>query len=68
MVPLAAWRADEHFPMSSTVKTLLCGAVLARVDRGEEWLDRRVDYSTAELVSHSQVRLYLWPNPRIKLH
>ncbi len=27
---LTAWRADERFPMMSTFKVVLCGAVLAR--------------------------------------
>jgi beta-lactamase class A len=31
---LTAWRADERFPMMSTFKVVLCGAVLARVDAG----------------------------------
>ncbi|MGA6647009.1 class A beta-lactamase, partial [Klebsiella sp. K804] len=31
---LAAWRASERFPLMSTFKVLLCGAVLARVDAG----------------------------------
>uniref|UniRef100_UPI0013A700DE serine hydrolase n=1 Tax=Klebsiella pneumoniae TaxID=573 RepID=UPI0013A700DE len=29
---LTAWRADERFPMMSTFKVVLCGAVLAIVD------------------------------------
>ena len=48
-------RADERFPMASTFKALLCGAVLARVDRGEERLGEVVAYSKAELVSYSPV-------------
>lgn len=35
------WRADERFPMCSTFKFLLVAALLARVDRGAERLDRR---------------------------
>ncbi len=36
---LTAWRADERFPMMSTFKVVLCGAVLARVDAGDEQLE-----------------------------
>ena len=38
---LTAWRADERFPMMSTFKVVLCGAVLARVDAGDDsWSER----------------------------
>lgn len=53
--PLAAWRADERFPLSSTFKTPLCGAVLARVDAGQEQRDRRVVYEADALVTYSPV-------------
>lgn len=45
-------RADERFPMCSTFKLLLAGAVLAKVDRDEERLDRVVRYSKADLVAN----------------
>ena len=48
-------RADERFPMSSTFKSLLCGAVLASVDAGQESLDRRVTYTADDLVTYSPV-------------
>lgn len=51
--PLATWRADERFPMSSTFKAALCGAVLARADDGVEDLDRVIPYTTADLVTYS---------------
>jgi beta-lactamase class A SHV len=51
---LAAWRADERFPMMSTFKVLLCGAVLARVDAGDEQLDRRIHYRQQDLVDYSR--------------
>lgn len=41
---LTAWRADERFPMMSTFKVVLCGAVLARVDAGDEQLERKIHY------------------------
>ncbi|MFP3605451.1 class A beta-lactamase [Paraburkholderia sp. SIMBA_053] len=45
--------ADERFPMCSTFKLLVAGAILARVDRGEEDLQRRIVYSQSELVTNS---------------
>ncbi|WP_281078078.1 SHV/LEN/OKP family class A beta-lactamase [Klebsiella quasivariicola] len=52
---LAAWRADERFPLTSTFKVLLCGAVLARVDAGVERLNRRIHYRQQDLVAYSPV-------------
>lgn len=48
-------RADERFPMCSTFKALAAALVLARVDRGEERLDRRVVFSSQDLVTYSPV-------------
>lgn len=48
-------RADERFPLCSTFKFLAAAFVLARVDRGEEQLDRRVVYSESDLVTYSPV-------------
>jgi beta-lactamase class A len=39
------WRADERFVMCSTFKLSLAAAILAKVDRGAEQLDRLVRYS-----------------------
>lgn len=50
-----ALRARERFPMSSTFKSLLCGAVLARVDAGNEDLGRRIRYARKDLVAYSPV-------------
>ncbi|CAB3777630.1 Beta-lactamase OXY-2 [Paraburkholderia ultramafica] len=49
----AGLRADERFPMCSTFKLLAAGAVLTRVDRGQEDLQRRVVFSASELVPNS---------------
>lgn len=49
------YRAHERFPMCSTFKLLAAGAVLARVDRGEERLDRRIAYGTADLLAYAPV-------------
>jgi beta-lactamase class A len=48
-------RADERFPMCSTFKLLAAAHVLARVDRGEERLDRRIFYRQEDLVAYSPV-------------
>lgn len=48
-------RADELFPICSTFKFLAASFVLARVDRGEEQLDRRIVYSDKDLVTYSPV-------------
>ncbi|TDH63368.1 class A beta-lactamase [Dankookia rubra] len=50
-----AHRAGERFPLTSTFKFLAAGRVLARVDRGEEGLDRMVAYTKADLVTYSPV-------------
>jgi beta-lactamase class A len=47
------WRADEPFPLCSTFKFLLVAAVLARVDRGAERLDRRLPVPPGKLVDNS---------------
>ncbi|NEW91615.1 class A beta-lactamase [Rhodopseudomonas sp. BR0M22] len=46
-------RLDERFPMCSTFKVLAAGLVLARVDRKQESLDRRVSYAKSDLVTYS---------------
>jgi beta-lactamase class A len=48
-------RVDERFPMCSTFKALAAAFVLARVDRGEERLDRRVVFAKSDLVPYSPV-------------
>lgn len=50
-----AWRGDELFPLCSTFKCLAASFVLARVDRKEESLDRRIFYSKKDLVTYSPV-------------
>lgn len=46
-------RGDERFPMCSTHKALSAAAVLHRVDRGEERLDRVVHFGAAEVLPYS---------------
>ena len=48
-----AHRADERFPMCSTFKFLAAAQVLARVDRGEEQLQRRIVFARNDLVAYS---------------
>ena len=50
-----AHREDERFALCSTFKFLAAAFVLARVDRGEERLDRSVRFTEADLVSYSPV-------------
>lgn len=49
----ASHRADERFPMCSTFKFLAAAQVLARVDRGEEQLQRRIVFAKKDLVDYS---------------
>ncbi len=48
-------RETERFPMSSTFKSLLCGAVLSRVDANKEDLSNKVTFAKKDLVSYSPV-------------
>lgn len=50
---LAVHRGDERFAMASTFKFVAAAFVLARVDRGEESLDRRIVYGRDQLVTYS---------------
>jgi beta-lactamase class A len=51
----AAHRGDERFLMCSTFKLLLAAAVLQRVDRGEEKLDRRIVFGKDVLLDYAPV-------------
>ncbi len=53
-VPVAH-RGDERFALCSTHKLLAVAFVLARVDSGQESLERRLFYRKDELVSYSPV-------------
>lgn len=50
-----SYRGDELFPMCSTFKCLAAAFVLARVDRKEESLGRRMFYARKDLVTYSPV-------------
>lgn len=49
------YRAEQRFPMCSTFKFLAVAAVLHRVDRTEDQLDRFIPYSTADLLEYAPV-------------
>lgn len=49
------YRSSERFPLCSTFKVLAAAAVLARVDRGEERLDRRIAFGSRDLLEHAPV-------------
>jgi beta-lactamase class A len=49
------YRADERFAMCSTFKTLLVAATLARVDRGQDALDRWIAYGENDLLEYAPV-------------
>ena len=51
----AGHRPEERFPMCSTFKLLLAGAVLARTDAGQDDLERRIRFTKADLVPWSPV-------------
>ena len=48
-------RGEQRFALCSTFKLLAAALVLARVDRGEEQLDRRIVYDRDALVTYSPV-------------
>jgi beta-lactamase class A len=48
-------RAGERFLMCSTFKALLAAHILARVDRKEDGLDRRIVYTKADLLPHAPI-------------
>ncbi|KGD90093.1 hypothetical protein JL37_19170 [Achromobacter sp. RTa] len=58
----AGYRADERFLMLSSFKTLAAAYILARADRGEDRLDRRIPITQADLQEHAPVtRLHVGP-------
>lgn len=50
-----AHRAQERFALCSTFKLLAVGALLARVDRGQEKLDRRARFAAGDLIDNSPI-------------
>ncbi|HEV3105939.1 MAG TPA: class A beta-lactamase [Trinickia sp.] len=52
---IAGRRMDERFPMCSTFKLLAASAILERVDRREENLDRKIVISLDEVLNYAPV-------------
>jgi beta-lactamase class A len=50
-----AYRGSERFLMCSTFKVLAVAAVLARVDRGQEQLERRIVFGRDVLLGHAPI-------------
>src|SRR5258706_1804853 len=50
-----AWRTDERFVMCSTFKASLAAFVLARVDRGEDTLERMIPYGPNDLLDYAPI-------------
>lgn len=48
-------RADERFLMTSTLKSILCGAVLQQVDVGSLDLNERVEIASEDILSYAPV-------------
>jgi beta-lactamase class A len=48
-------RGGERFAMCSTFKFLAAAAILQRVDRGAEHLDRRIEYGEGDLLEYAPV-------------
>lgn len=51
----AGYRGDERFLMLSSFKTLAAACILARADRGEEQLTRRIPIAKSDLEEYSPV-------------
>ena len=49
------YRADERFLMNSTFKTLLCGAVLHRVDEGDIDVDEQIPIEATDILDYAPV-------------
>jgi len=50
-----AWRGAERFPMCSTFKAILAGAILERSTRDSGLLARRIRYTSSDLVTYSPI-------------
>lgn len=48
-------RGEERFPMCSTFKLLAVAGILSRVDRREDTLARRIEFTKGDLVAYSPV-------------
>jgi beta-lactamase class A len=51
----SGWDENALYPLNSTFKFLLAGAILQRVERGQERLDREIPVSSTDILSWSPV-------------
>lgn len=59
------YRSGNLFPICSTFKLLLAGAVLSKVDRGAEQLDRALSFSQADMLDYAPTAKPLLSKGRI---
>jgi len=59
------YRSANLFPMCSTFKLLLAGAVLAKVDKGSEQLDRAIPLTQADMQDYAPLAKVLLPKGRM---
>lgn len=59
------YRSSNLFPLCSTFKLLLAGAVLAKVDRGKETLEREIPLTPADMLDYAPQAKILLPKGRI---
>lgn len=59
------YRSANLFPLCSTFKLLLAGAVLSKVDRGKEELDREIPLTQADMLDYAPVSKPLLAKGRI---
>jgi len=52
---VASYRGNERFPLNSTHKALLCGALLSAQDKGKLRLTERTQFDRTALVTYSPV-------------
>ena len=54
---------DERFPLCSTFKLLAAAAILARVDAGEDSLDREIEVRPEDIVTYHRKPRRMWAVP-----
>jgi beta-lactamase class A len=59
------YRSSSLFPMCSTFKLLLAGAVLAKIDHGQESLDREIPLTQADILDYAPAAKALLPKGRM---
>src|ERR1700744_5880380 len=59
------YRSASLFPMCSTFKLLLAGAVLAKVDKGKEQFDREIPLTKDDILDYAPLAKVLLPKGRM---